>query len=153
MGNDNLANARAIYRSKYPSAPTIIPNRDLFSDIKNNPNSYTSDIVDDAKDVTINDGIIRFNPKDKFMKVDDVTMIAGTNAGGNRALANQLSSNGEIKHTFDDIKITGEIQITTPGGKEIPNQLTKDPYFVKNITRLINIELEKVKNGNVLSPS
>jgi hypothetical protein len=153
MGTDNLANARAIYRSKYPSSPTVIPNKDLFSDIKNNPNSYTSDIVDDAKDVTINDGIIRFNPKDKFMKVDDATMIAGTNAGGNRALANQLSSNGEIKHTFDDIKIKGEIQITTPSGKEIPNELIKDPYFIKNITRLINIELEKVKNGNILSPS
>jgi hypothetical protein len=101
----------------------------------------------------VDDGVIQFNPKDKFMKVNDATMIAGTNAGGNKALANQLSSNGEIKHTFDDIKITGEIQITTPGGKEIPNELIRDPYFIKNMTRLINIELDRVRNGSKLSPA
>jgi hypothetical protein len=101
----------------------------------------------------VDDGVIQFNPKDKFMKVNDATMIAGTNAGGNKALANQLSSNGEIKHTFDDIKITGEIQITTPGGKEIPNELIRDPYFIKNMTRLINIELDRVRNGGKLSPA
>ena len=116
---------------------------------------------DDAKDVTINDGIIRFkpkdkfikfNPKDKFMKVDDAALIAGTDEGGNRELAKQLSSNGEIKHTFDDIKIKGEILIKTPSGKEIPNELINDSSFVKNITRLINIQNGNAVDGNILSP-
>ena len=39
---------------------------------------------------TIQDGII-FHPRDKFMQVDDATMIAGTNEGGNQALARAIN--------------------------------------------------------------
>jgi hypothetical protein len=38
----------------------------------------------------VNDGIIQFNDKDKFMKVNDGTMIAGTEVGGNKKLANAI---------------------------------------------------------------
>ena len=41
----------------------------------------------------LNDGIIQFNPSDKFMTVNDGTMIAGTDAGGNQALANAITNN------------------------------------------------------------
>lgn len=143
MGTDNLANARAIYRTNYPNAPTVIPNKDLFSDIRSNPNSYTSDIVDDASDVTINDGIIKFNPKDKFMKLNDATMIAGTDAGGNRALAQAMSGNGNVSHRFEELKITGDITISLPGGNKISTALTDDPTFIKNMTRLVNIQLSE----------
>jgi cell fate (sporulation/competence/biofilm development) regulator YmcA (YheA/YmcA/DUF963 family) len=46
--------------------------------------------------IIMNDGLIRFNPRDKFMQVNDSTMIAGTNADGNRRLARQLSGGGGI---------------------------------------------------------
>jgi len=49
---------------------------------------------DDA--VIMNDGVVQFNPRDKFMKVNDSTMIAGTNVDGNRRLARQLSGGGGI---------------------------------------------------------
>lgn len=38
----------------------------------------------------VNDGVIKFNDNDKFMKVDDSTMIAGTEVGGNKKLANAI---------------------------------------------------------------
>jgi len=50
--------------------------------------------ADDA--IIMNDGIVRFNPRDKFTKVNDGTMIAGTNVDGNRRLARQLSGGGGI---------------------------------------------------------
>ena len=40
----------------------------------------------------VNDGVI-FNPKDKFMKVNDGTMIAGTNENGNKELAKAINNN------------------------------------------------------------
>ena len=46
--------------------------------------------------IIMNDGLIRFNPRDKFMQVNDGTMIAGTNVDGNRRLARQLSDGGGI---------------------------------------------------------
>lgn len=39
---------------------------------------------------TINDGIVKFNKNDKFTKVDDSTMIAGTNENGNKELAKSM---------------------------------------------------------------
>lgn len=45
--------------------------------------------------VAANDAVIQFNPQDKFMSIaGGNAMIAGTNAGGNQALANQLSGGG-----------------------------------------------------------
>jgi hypothetical protein len=41
----------------------------------------------------VNDGVIQFNPADKFMRVNDSTMIAGTNVNGNQALANAITQN------------------------------------------------------------
>ena len=46
--------------------------------------------------IIMNDGVVQFNPRDKFMQVNDSTMIAGTNVDGNRRLARQLSGGGGI---------------------------------------------------------
>jgi hypothetical protein len=39
----------------------------------------------------VDDGVIQFNPADKFLRVNDSTMIAGTNVNGNQALANAIT--------------------------------------------------------------
>lgn len=39
----------------------------------------------------MNDGIIKFHQDDKFMRVNDTTMIAGTNVDGNRQLARAIT--------------------------------------------------------------
>lgn len=49
---------------------------------------------DDA--VIMNDGIVKFNPRDKFMQVNDSTMIAGTNVDGNKQLARAITGGSSI---------------------------------------------------------
>ena len=45
-----------------------------------------------AQDALImNDGIVKFNKADKFTKVSDSTMIAGTNVDGNKKLARAIT--------------------------------------------------------------
>jgi hypothetical protein len=48
--------------------------------------------VNDA--LLMNDGVVQFNKADKFMKVSDSTMIAGTNVDGNKKLARAITTGG-----------------------------------------------------------
>jgi hypothetical protein len=92
----------------------------------------------------INDGIIKFNDKDKFTKVDDGTMIAGTNENGNKDLARAIQNSsapnfqnkeklisgarngqqsggmgggipGSLNVTFGEIKFGGSIELKSGG--------------------------------------
>jgi hypothetical protein len=45
--------------------------------------------------VIMNDGIVKFHPTDKFMQVNDSTMIAGTNVDGNKKLARAITGGGQ----------------------------------------------------------
>lgn len=49
----------------------------------------------------VNDGVIKFNGNDKFMDVDENTMIAGTSVNGNKDLAKSINNNS-IKHTGNE---------------------------------------------------
>ena len=46
------------------------------------------------KATQVNDGVIQFHGNDKFMNVDDNTMIAGTNVNGNKDLAKAMTGGG-----------------------------------------------------------
>jgi hypothetical protein len=61
--------------------------------IPTTPTTPTTTVPDG---IIMNDGVVQFNPRDKFMQVNDSTMIAGTNVDGNRRLARQLSGGGGI---------------------------------------------------------
>ena len=52
----------------------------------------TTNVAQDA--LIMNDGIIKFHQDDKFMRVNDSTMIAGTNVDGNRQLARAINGGG-----------------------------------------------------------
>lgn len=54
--------------------------------------STVSSVNNDA--LIMNDGIIKFHQDDKFMRVNDSTMIAGTNVDGNRQLARAINGGG-----------------------------------------------------------
>jgi hypothetical protein len=120
-----------------------------------------------APSARINDGVI-FNKNDKFTKVNDGTMIAGTNENGNKSLANAIMSSvipgyammdyfmnkpggqqpgskstgsSDVHHKFDnDIKIDGQIQLVTSGNiaVAIGDELLKTSSFVRDIARMIN---------------
>jgi hypothetical protein len=60
---------------------------------------------------------------------------------------NTGNSNGEVTHKFDELKISGDITISLPGGDKITTELIKDRRFIKNITKIINIQLDETKNS------
>lgn len=54
---------------------------------------------------------------------------------------------GIVKHEFGDIKITGELVLTTPGGERVSTEILKDPQLIRTLTRMIHVETEKVVQG------
>jgi hypothetical protein len=111
-----------------------------------------------AKDMSnpdVEDGIV-FHPQDKFMKVNDATMIAGTQAGGNAKLAETLSGkmnggNSQVTHKFDDINV--KIEIVVPGTSDLGVELAKDQAFIRRINEAISEQITMVIGGGKLSPN
>ena len=131
--------------------------------------------VADLDTYGVDDGIVQFNKNDKFTKVDDSTMVAGTNKNGNKDLAKVLkygmlastplgwpllmsemmkggssstSSGGSSnKIEFGELHITGEIKINLPGGTQMATELVKSQEFKSSITRIVTSQLEKNVNG------
>lgn len=65
----------------------------------------TTDQDAKAEDAIImNDGVVRFNRADKFMKVNDSTMIAGTNVDGNRQLARAITGGSDTSKMISAIR-------------------------------------------------
>jgi hypothetical protein len=125
----------------------------------------------------VDDGIVQFNKDDKFTKVNDSTMIAGTNKNGNKDLAQVLkygmmaasplglpllagglmsgliggnsssSRSASSKVEFGELRITGEIKVSLPDGSNIGQELIKSPEFRTSITRVVQAQLEKNNNG------
>ena len=54
---------------------------------------------------------------------------------------------GVVKHEFGDIRITGELVLTTPGGERVSTEILKDPQLIRTLTRMIHVETEKVVQG------
>jgi hypothetical protein len=152
-------------------AASIIPGVGTAASVAIDAGLAARDYSNEEPDM--NDGVIKFNKKDKFMKVNDSTMIAGTNENGNKDLAKALmfaapgigasmflkdymtnkmsqttSSNpSPVKIEFGEIKFRGEINLTSPGGPGTALDITKDPILVKKLTELIHIETEKAIQG------
>jgi uncharacterized phage-associated protein len=163
MGTDDVALGRAVYRKLHPNAPTIIPNKDLIADIKANPDKYPDDVVSGAATAQLDDGIVSFNSKDKFMKLNDSTMIAGTNANGNNNLARSImsmyggapgkaNSNASASVKVDEIKIGGVIDVKVNGestqeSREVGKNLMSDPLFLRELSLKINEATNKALKG------
>jgi hypothetical protein len=157
MGTDNLANARAVYRSKYPSAPTILPNKVLFKDIRKNPKDYPDDVVEDAEDVTaedLEDGIIRPGRGRHVIKNEyGKTWI--TKSGDGLAVSpniSQTGGGGTMRHEFGSLNISGNITVNIPGASSLTVELTKDETFRRHITRMVQEEAVKQLNQGKPKP-
>lgn len=111
---------------------------------------------------SMNDGVIQFNPRDKFTKVNDATMVAGTNVNGNKDLARQLAANSNVKPAATQAQMPGTMNVNfnqlTLGGSielkigqnysnELGKELIKNPLFLRELTRLIHLETEKNLNS------
>lgn len=93
---------------------------------------------------------IQFNPHDKFMSFDDV-MIAGTNAGANGKLAEEISGKG--KDSGKSSNINGKINHIVEVLMSIPNATEFNRIIVKQIVndpetlRLLNIGINSSNNA------
>jgi hypothetical protein len=106
----------------------------------------------------IEDGVVQFHGNDKFMKVDDSTMIAGTNAGGNKDLAKAMSNGsgaggGDVKHKFDDLNVNITIKSEGSWLDSIGVELSTDKAFIRDISQKIQEEIRMAIGGGKLNPN
>lgn len=87
----------------------------------------------------MNDGVVKFHAQDKFMRVNDSTMIAGTNVDGNRQLAKSING---ANSAMTSAQISQLIQAFTAVGdmmaRAIESQtsaLKRDSLFAPGINR------------------
>ena len=156
-------------------AASTIPGLGTAASVAIDAGLAARDMSNEESDV--DDGVIKFNPKDKFMKVNDSTMIAGTSENGNAKLAKMLSyglpgigtglllkdlmsdamnktSNqvntskpNIVKVEFGDVKFKGEINLIGPGNATMPVDFTKDTILMSKLSEIIHTETEKVIQG------
>lgn len=106
-------------------------------------------------DYMMDDGIIKFNPNDKFMFMNDGVMAASTSENqlhtlGDKMMGNTSNSPGIIDViSSKPIEIRGEINLVS-NGQSTPFKLD-DPIFVREITKTINEQLRKSATG-ILNP-
>ena len=103
----------------------------------------------------INDGVI-FHPQDKFLKVNDATMVAGTQAGGNAKLAEKLggggsSSSNQTNHKFDDLNI--KIHVDAPSDSKFWESIVNQPDIMRKITQAVHISSEEASGGGKVTGS
>lgn len=105
--------------------------------------------MDDGIVSTKNKTNVIFNPNDKFLKVNDATMIAGTKEGGNQSLANALNNQqknvkieyGEIKFKFDDLIVRSD------NNQMAAINLANNPQFMNEITKAVHKTTKEILNN------
>jgi len=114
-------------------------------------NSAGNETVTDYSEA--NDAIVKFNPKDKFMKMNDGAILASTQEGQLHKAAKELSGgNGELKHKFEELKIN--IRITAEGiSDEVAKKLVDSKTFVRQLNTKIRQEAAMAVSGGILNPS
>ena len=118
----------------------------------------------------VDDGVV-FNPKDKFMKLNDSTMIAGTNENGNKELARAIMTSAvpglgiadylmsgnkksntvsNAKVNFDELRVGGSIELklnNETNNREIGKSLMEDPIFLRELSLKVNKAAHSALNG------
>jgi len=115
---------------------------------------YANDAIVKSRNITqINDGVVKFNPKDKFLSIDDGTMIAGTNAGGNKDLAKAMTGGSDkiaVTHEHKPIKMVFEFIGLSENSA---NELINNDRFVKSLNIKIKEASANVFSGGKPSPN
>jgi len=99
---------------------------------------------------TVHDGIVKFNPQDKFLQMND-GIVASTDKGKIDDLAGGMGGNSKME--FGDMKLNGEIVIKDANGGNVHDNLLKDPFFIKEMTQLVQQQLSINISGGKLNPN
>jgi hypothetical protein len=63
-----------------------------------------------------------------------------------RAFSSGAPSEQRVKHEFGELKLSGQVMVTTPGGGNIGVDLMQNPMFIRELTQKINVEIERMRN-------
>jgi len=115
---------------------------------------FIGDKVGDVGANIMNDGIIKFNPQDKFLQMND-GLVASTDKGKIDDIVKTSKDGGSTsgKIEFGKLKIEGKIQVDIPNGDNMNIDLAKDPFFIREITKLIQEQLRIDIGGGKLNPN
>ena len=99
---------------------------------------------------------IQFNPHDKFMSFDDV-MIAGTNAGANGKLAEEIRGKSDKTNKTDvSGKLTHDVKISVGPNNDftntVINAIMSNPKTLSDLRRELNKTGESERNGGKKGP-
>lgn len=137
---------------------TLIPIPGVGTALGAAAGSYLGKLAGDAIGDSINDGVIPNLGSDfskgraiiqggKVHPIDNKDDLMAMKPGG--VVDKTINNSGptSITHVFEPITINGEIILKTPGDTSITIDLLKDAQFKRDITRIIQVEVEKNKNG------
>ena len=99
----------------------------------------------------VDDAIIRFNPNDKIVQMND-GLVASTDKGK----INDLVGGGgtkKVRVKFDKLEIGGKIELNMPGGNVTNINLANEPEFVRKLSTMIQEQLRTNLAGGKLSPN
>jgi hypothetical protein len=136
-----------------PLAPITVP---LGALIGGGLGAWGGGELTDLDTYGIDDGVM-FNPRDKFLKLNDGAMIAGTNENGNQSLADAMmkskdyngsksnNSNTISRVEFGELSINGKLMIESPGNPNMSVDLLKNPEFISEITKKMLVQIDVSK--------
>jgi hypothetical protein len=98
----------------------------------------------------VDDAIIRFNPNDKIVQMND-GLVASTDKG---KIDDLVGGGGtkKVKVGFDKLDISGKIELNMPGGGTSDINLATEPEFIRQITNMIQEQLRTNLAGGKLTP-
>jgi len=83
----------------------------------------------------------------KITPIDNKDDVLAMKPGGMvDKMTNKSSGINYVKHEFGDLNINGEIKLLTPNNEKIDVDVLKDPQFIREITRLIQVEARNINN-------
>lgn len=93
-----------------------------------------------------NDAILSGGKLTPLDKKDEILAMK-PNGSIDKTLKSKAEQPQIIKHVFEDINISGSLMLSFPGGQTQELKLDKDPVFLRNLTRMIHAETERVIKG------
>jgi hypothetical protein len=83
----------------------------------------------------------------------DDGMVASTDKGKIDDIAKTSKDGGTSKMEFGDLNIKGEIMLKSSDGKVINKNILDDPFFIKQLTQMVQEQLSINISGGKLNPN
>ena len=131
-----------------PLAPVTVP---LGALIGGGIGAFGVGKLADLDTYGVDDAIIKFNPQDKIVSMDD-GLVASTSKGKIDELV-QGRGTKKQKIEFGKLDIGGKITLEMPGATTMDIDLTREPEFVRKLSTMIQEQLRTNLAGGKLSPN